>query len=164
MSMPASSGPHASEFTSLNDFGLTVEVLGDRTGQASAFKILYAGFTKGLSALSTELLLAAHSLGILDQMTTRYRKSYPELVDFMEANIPRLPFRAGRRSEEMEELAATMRAAGLEPIMAPASGRMLKIIGALDLRSAYSDSDEAGWGIEEVMVILHSRLVKENKE
>jgi hypothetical protein len=48
--------------------------------------------------------------------------------------------------------------------MAPVSSRMLKIIGALDLRSAYSDADEAGWGIEEVMVILHSRLVKENKE
>lgn len=40
------SGPHAPEFTSLNDFGLKVEVLGDRAGQASAFKMLYARSAK----------------------------------------------------------------------------------------------------------------------
>ncbi len=156
------SGPHAPEFMILNDFGLRVEALGDRVGQASAFKMIYAGLTKGLSALSAELLLAAHSLGIMDQIVARYRKSHPEIVAFMESNLPRVPFRAGRRSEEMEELSETMRAAGLDPVMAPAGKRMLKIIGDLDLRAAYSDADEAGWDFADVIEILHSRLVKVN--
>lgn len=158
------SGPHASEFMVLSDFGLRVELLGDRVGQASAFKMIYAGLTKGLSALSAELLLTAYSLGIMDQIVERYRKSYPEVVAFMESNFPRLPFRAGRRSEEMEELSETIRAAGLEPFMAPASKRMLRSIGDLNLRSAYSDADEATWNIANVMEILHFRLVKENKK
>jgi hypothetical protein len=132
-------------------------------GQASAFKMIYAGLTKGLSALSVELLLAACSLGIMDQIVARYRRSYPEIVAFMESTIPRVPFRAGRRSEEMEELGETMQAVGLEPIMAPASKRMLKLIGDLDLRSAYSDADEAKWDFADVIGIVHSRLVKQNR-
>ena len=158
------SGPHASAFAILKDFGLRVEVLGDRVGQASAFKIIYAGLTKGLSALSAELLIAAYSLGIMDQIVERYRKSYPEIVVFMESNLPRVPFRAGRRSDEMEELSETMRVAGLDPVMAPASKQMLKSIGDLDLRSVYSDADEAKWDIVDVVEILHSRLVREKKE
>ncbi len=157
------SGPRASEFTVLSEFGLRVEVLGERIGQASAFKMIYAGLTKGLSALSAELLLAAHSLDIMDQIVERYRSSFPEIVAFMESNLPRVPFRAARRSEEMEELSATIRAAGLEPVMAPAAGRMLKTLGDLNLRASYSEEDEAQWNLPEVMKIVHSRLGKQNK-
>jgi hypothetical protein len=82
----------------------------------------------------------------------------------MEANIPRVPFRAGRRSEEMEELAATMRMASLEPVMALASSHMLKSIGALDLRSVYTDADEEHWDIADIIGILHGRLVKGQRD
>ncbi len=152
------SGPCASEFAELKNFGLEVEVLGDQAGQASAFKIVYAGLTKGVSALMTEQLLLAHSLGILNQIMDKYRAKFPDMMRFMEANLPRLPFRAGRRSDEMEELSRTLAEAGLTPVMAPASQRMLASIGELNLRSDYSDSDEEKWDVKSVAALLCSRL------
>ncbi len=60
------SGAWAADFAELGKFGLQIEILGDRPGQASAFKIVYAGLTKGVSSLLVESLLLAHSLGILE--------------------------------------------------------------------------------------------------
>src|SRR5918999_594651 len=53
------SGPDAEKIKELEFFGLKIEVLGPSIAQASAFKILYAGLTKGLQSLVVELLLGA---------------------------------------------------------------------------------------------------------
>ncbi len=152
------SGPYAGVFAELNHFGLEVEVLGDLTGQASAFKILYAGLSKGVSSLMLELMLLSHGLGIREQITARYKATFPDIVRFMEENLPSLPFRAKRRSEEMEALCQTIEEAGLTPIMAPASRRVLASVGELNLRMEYSEADEEKWDVESVVKLLYARL------
>ena len=154
------SGECAAEFAELSKFGLPVEILGDRPGQASAYKIVYAGLTKGVSALMMELLLLAHSLGILETMLAQYRKKFPDLVRFAESNLPGLPFRAARRSDEMEELSDTITVAGLTPVMAPASRRLLASLGALNLRAEYSEAEAEKWDVESVISLLYPRLSK----
>ena len=136
------SGEYAEEFVALRDFGLHVQVLGNQIGQASAFKMVYAGLTKGLSSLSVELLLTACSLGLFDQIMERYRLSFPDIAEFMAQVLPDLPLRAARRSQEMEELSATIESVGLRPVMAQASGEVLKRIGELAQRSGWQEPDE----------------------
>ncbi len=152
------SGTWAEEFADLNSCGLRIRILGDRPGQASAFKIVYAGLTKGVSALMAELLILAQGLGILNEIMEEYRAKFPDLVGFAESNIPGLPFRAARRSEEMEELARTIADTGLHPVMAPASGRLLASLGDLHFRSQYSDEDEKKWDLKHVIALLYGQL------
>jgi 3-hydroxyisobutyrate dehydrogenase-like beta-hydroxyacid dehydrogenase len=156
------SGPSASEFAELKNFGLKIEILGDQAGQASAFKIVYAGLTKGISALTAELFILAHALGIRDQIMEVYRAKFPDVMRFAEANLPRLPFRAGRRSDEMEELSRTIEEAGLTPLMALASQQFLASIGELNLRAEYSDADEEKWDVQTVLKLLHERLYRKD--
>jgi 3-hydroxyisobutyrate dehydrogenase-like beta-hydroxyacid dehydrogenase len=157
------SGEWAAEFAELSRFGLQIEILGDRPGQASAYKIVYAGLTKGVSSLMLEMLLLAHSLGILEPMIAQYRKKFPDLVRFAESNLPGLPFRAARRSDEMEELSRTIAAEGLTPVMAPASRRLLASLGELNLRAEYSEAEAAIWDVESIIALLYLRLSESNK-
>ena len=149
------SGEYAPHFAKLKSYGLHVRVLGDKIGQASAFKVLYAGFTKGLCSLMVELLLTARSNGILDQIIEQYRLDYPETTAFVDWFLPSFPFRAARRAEEMEELTQTIQKAGIKPFMAPASEAVLRSISDLNLHREYSDADEAKWKLQDVINILY---------
>ena len=155
------SGPYAHEIAKLGKFGLTVEVLGDSIGQASAFKMMYAGMTKGISSLAVELLVTAYSIGIFDEIMEKYRLDHPQLVGFIESILPGLPFRATRRSEEMAELVPVIKKEGFTPCMASGSQEVLKMLGDLNLRSQYSDDDEAGWSLKDAVGIM-SRSLKKN--
>lgn len=153
-------GEHASEFAALQNFGLQVHLLGDHVGQASAFKMVYAGLTKGMSSLAVELLLTSRALGILDQILEKYQSSYPEIMQFIADILPGLPPRAARRSQEMDELAATIERSGLNSVMATASGTMLKRIGNLNLRSTYTEQNERQRSLQETIEILYQKMVK----
>jgi hypothetical protein len=96
------SGPQAEKIQGLGSYGFSVKVLGPAVAQASAFKVVYAGLTKGLQGLFVELLMAARSFGLLDEILKRYEESFPGLLDKVNASIVALRIHAGRRAEEME--------------------------------------------------------------
>ncbi len=127
------SGERAGELLALKEAGLKVEVLGTKVGQASAFKVVYAGLTKGLQGLFTELLLGARKFDLLQPIMKRYEESFPGLLDKVGGGIAALTLHAGRRAEEMAELAETYRNSGLEAVIAPATRKILEEIAALDL-------------------------------
>jgi hypothetical protein len=126
------SGPRAEDLRGLAGCGLRIEVLGGKIGQASAFKIVYAGLTKGLQGLVTELLLGARKFDLLQEIMRRYEESFPGLVGKVGGSIAALPVHAGRRAEEMRELRQTFRHHGLEAVIAPATAKILDQIAALD--------------------------------
>lgn len=114
------SGADASEVAELLD-PLRTSILGAEAGQASALKVLYAGMTKGLSALGTELMAGAERLGIRDLLLEKYQGTHPEVARFFAGNLPELPPRARRRAEEMLELTQTLEELGLTAHMARAA-------------------------------------------
>lgn len=107
------SGPRADEVARIIGPALHASVVGPEIGQASGLKILNAGLSKGLSALGVELLLCAQQLGLVPQIMARYREGRACVASFWEGNLPGLPPRAARRSEEMQELTDLLEELGL---------------------------------------------------
>jgi putative dehydrogenase len=130
------SGPEATRVLDLRDYGLSVQVLGTGTSQASAFKVVYAGLTKGLQGLFVELLMGAKRFGLLDEITKRYDESFPGLLEKVSSSIVGLRIHAARRAEEMDELQRTYDHYGMQALMAPAIQKVLGSIAELDIRES----------------------------
>lgn len=118
------SGPGAAELNVLNDLGLDLRLIGPESGQASGLKMCYAALTKGLIALGTELLLAAHQLGLAEALRAEQRQSIPDVLAWLERSTPSMPPKAYRWVGEMEEIATTFADLGLTPNI---------LLGAADL-------------------------------
>ena len=126
------SGPDAARIRPLESFDIPIKVLGPSTNQASAFKVVYAGLTKGLQGLFCELLMGARRFGLLDEVRAQYEESFPGLIDKVSSSIIGLRIHAGRRAEEMDELKRTFNHHGMQSFMAPAAQKVLEAIAALD--------------------------------
>ena len=122
------SGPGAPEFAGLSAAGLDVRVIGDRIGQASGLKMCYAALTKGLIALGTELLVAAHLMGLDDALREEQQESIPAVLSWLEGSIPGMPPKAYRWVGEMEEIAATFSALGMTPRMLEGAADMYRLV------------------------------------
>ncbi len=118
-------GPHAAEFAGAADaYGITsVEVVSDEVGRAAATKLCRSVIVKGLESLLAESLLTARTFGVerdvLDSLPNILPPADWEAVAgyFVSRSLQH----GKRRSEEMEEAAATVAEAGVEPHMSLAA-------------------------------------------
>jgi 3-hydroxyisobutyrate dehydrogenase-like beta-hydroxyacid dehydrogenase len=106
-------------------YGMRIEVTGEQVGRAAATKMFRSIMIKGLEALITECVLAAGRYGAEEGVFASLAESYPgidwpRLTDYM---IGRVVEHGERRAREMEEVAETLEAIGIEPIMASATAR-----------------------------------------
>jgi 3-hydroxyisobutyrate dehydrogenase-like beta-hydroxyacid dehydrogenase len=138
------SGADAARMQALESFKIPIKVLGPNTNQASAFKVVYAGLTKGLQGLFCELLMGARRFGLLEEVRAQYEESFPGLLDKVSSSIVGLRIHAGRRAEEMDELKRTFNHHGMESFMAPAAQKVLEAIAALDAGRASDDGARQG--------------------
>ncbi|MBM4261061.1 MAG: NAD(P)-dependent oxidoreductase [Deltaproteobacteria bacterium] len=138
------SGPQASRLQELEKFNIPIKTLGDGVNQASAFKVIYAGLTKGLQGLFCELLMGARQFGLLDEIRAQYDESFPGLLDKVAPSVIGLKIHAGRRAEEMDELKRTYNAQGLESFMAPAAQQVLQAIASLKAGEASASGARQG--------------------
>lgn len=139
------SGPRATEVADLVNDALDVEVLGPEVGLASAFKLAFAGFNKGLVALLLEAVAAAERGGFREPLLERFRTFYPGTMETVERLLPTYPRHATRRSQEMEELVAWARAAGQRAAMAAGTADVLRRLAAAGL------DDRHVWTAAEVL-------------
>ncbi|HSC40724.1 MAG TPA: NAD(P)-binding domain-containing protein [Candidatus Binatia bacterium] len=161
------SGPEANHLQMLEKFNIPVKVLGASTSQASAFKVVYAGLTKGLQGLFCELLMGARRFGLLEEIRAQYDESFPGLLGKVASSIVGLSIHAGRRAEEMDELKRTFNHFGMRSFMAPAAQKVLEAIAALPRREASTSGAREGELFETLerfydMGLLRSAPEKEN--
>jgi 3-hydroxyisobutyrate dehydrogenase-like beta-hydroxyacid dehydrogenase len=135
------SGEHAADLVRLTAGALDVRDIGGANGRASALKMCYAAFTKGTTALATELLVAAERLGVDAELRAELGASAPDLLAIAARSVPRMPPKAYRWIGEMEEIAATFEAAGLTPRMLLGAADMYRLVEAAGL-PADADLDE----------------------
>ena len=100
------SGPDASRFAALAEFGLDARLMEGPVGAASAMKMSYAGITKGFTALGAVMLLAATRAGTADALRQELSKSQPALLGWLDRQMPQMFSKAYRWVAEMEEIAA----------------------------------------------------------
>ena len=108
-------GPDARTLEQLATPQLTVHVLGERIGDASAIKMCYGAMTKGVQALVLELLMAARRLGVDAALDAQLKASRSDVYDWVMSALPAMPPKAHRWVPEMREIAATFEAAGMTP-------------------------------------------------
>ncbi len=108
------SGPRAGEIRDLfAGTRVDARIVDDRIGSASAVKMAYAAWTKGTAALLLTVRALATAEGVQDTLLTEWALSQPELAD-RTGRAARSAARKGWRwVAEMEEIAASMAAAGL---------------------------------------------------
>lgn len=126
-------GPNAQEFAQLNQYGLHVIPISERSGDASALKMCYGALTKGLIALSTQLLVAAQALGVADALAVELGQSQPEQLARMQSSLTNMPPKARRWVGEMEEIANTFDVVGMTPLLLLGAADIYRFVGETSL-------------------------------
>jgi 3-hydroxyisobutyrate dehydrogenase-like beta-hydroxyacid dehydrogenase len=149
-------GPFAEAFAeAMRPFGLRCEVLaGAKVGSAAAVKMCRSIVVKGLEALMCECVLAAGPFEADTHVFASLDESFPgvdwkKLADYM---VGRVVVHGERRAREMEEVSETLRAIGVEPIMAEAAARRQQWSADLGLRRRFGPEGPATY--REVLDLL----------
>ncbi|CAA9297853.1 MAG: 3-hydroxyisobutyrate dehydrogenase and related beta-hydroxyacid dehydrogenases [uncultured Chloroflexi bacterium] len=146
------SGADAVRLATLGEHGLDVRLMGGEIGQASGLKMCYAALTKGLTALGTELLTAAHAL------REELQASQPVVLRQLERGVPGMPPKAYRWVGEMEEIAATFGALGLTPRMLEGAAELYRFVEQTSLGQETPEERTHGTTLDEVVAILAGAL------
>ena len=124
------SGPAAAQFARLNHHGLIVRVLDGALTSASALKMSYAGITKGFTALSAAMMLAATREGSAAALKAELAESQPALFAWLTRQTPPMYSKAYRWVAELDEIAAFVGDDYPENEMLSAAARLYERIAA----------------------------------
>jgi 3-hydroxyisobutyrate dehydrogenase-like beta-hydroxyacid dehydrogenase len=154
------SGPHANDFAELGNFGLDVRVISDEIGQASGLKMCYGALTKGLTALGTELLIAARAMGLDGTLRAEQRESIPDVLGWLEKIVPTMPPKAYRWVGEMEEIAATFGDLGMTPNILTGAADMYRFISETPIGKESPENRDKSRGLDGVVAALADQLLE----
>ena len=141
-------GPAASEFAErMTPFGMQIEVGAAQVGSAAATKMCRSVMIKGIEALLTECVLGATRYGADERVFSSLGESLPgidwaKLATYM---VGRVVMHGERRAREMEEVAETLRSAGVDPIMAEATVRRMDWSAQMNLKARFGGKDPASY-------------------
>lgn len=96
-----------------------VRVVGRDVGKASAIKMIRSVMVKGIEALTNEMMQAAQAAGVATEVLASLDASekprpWAERAAY---NLERMHTHGLRRAAEMEQVALTLRALGIDPLM-----------------------------------------------
>ncbi len=154
------SGPSIGAFASLAEYGLQVRIIGSEIGQASGLKMCYAALTKGLTALGTELLAAAHLMGLGDALRAEQEASTPDLLHSLMRSVPTMPAKSRRWVGEMEEIAATFDDLGLTPRMLLGAADIYRLVGETPLADETPQTRDPTRTLDAVIGIIAAQAAR----
>lgn len=126
-------GPHAERAaTMLRAAGFAdVSIAGARVGDAAAVKMIRSVMVKGMEALSAECALAAAQAGVTEAVVASLDASWQEQswAARFDYNLDRMMAHGERRAAELGEVADTLEALGVDPLMSRAAQMRQHMIG-----------------------------------
>jgi 3-hydroxyisobutyrate dehydrogenase-like beta-hydroxyacid dehydrogenase len=140
----------------LTDLGFAARVASDRLGVASATKMCRSIMIKGLEAMVIESFTTARAYGVEDQVLASLRETFPG-IDWEKQGayfFQRVIEHGRRRSEEVREVAETVRDVGLAPWSAAGTAERqawmadLADAGAFGARGSDGFARSADWRTE----------------
>jgi L-threonate 2-dehydrogenase len=99
------SGEDAGKVEPLNELGLVIRRMDGPIGAASSIKMSFGGITKGLIAIGSAMVLAAHRAGVAEALHAELAASQPAVLAYLTRMVPDMPPKAYRWVAEMEEIA-----------------------------------------------------------
>jgi 3-hydroxyisobutyrate dehydrogenase-like beta-hydroxyacid dehydrogenase len=127
-------GPHADAVAPvLAALAMRATTAGAEVGAAAAIKMIRSVIMKGMEALTLECFLAAARAGVVDEVAGSLKNNYPSLdwAKIIPYNLERMASHGERRAAEMEEVAATLRELGIEPLMTEATVQRQREMGEI---------------------------------
>lgn len=157
-------GPDATALESvLNRLGFAAKVASGTLGVASATKMCRSVMIKGLEAMVIESFTAARHYGVEDAVIASLKETFPGIDWEKQAAyfFQRVIEHGRRRSEEVREVAETVREAGLEPWSAAGTAERqawvadLADAGLFGAKGTKAFARSADWRIEADRILQH---------
>jgi 3-hydroxyisobutyrate dehydrogenase-like beta-hydroxyacid dehydrogenase len=157
-------GPDATALEPVLDrLGFAAKVASDTLGVASATKMCRSVMIKGLEAMVIESFTAARHYGVEDAVIASLKETFPAIDWEKQAAyfFQRVIEHGRRRSEEVREVAETVREAGLEPWSAAGTAERQAWVadladdGLFGERGAKDFARSADWRIEADRILDH---------
>jgi len=150
-------GPEATALEPLlNALGFAAKVASEQLGVASATKMCRSIMIKGLEAMVIESFTTARHYGVEDAVISSLQETFPG-IDWEKQGayfFQRVIEHGRRRSEEVREVAQTVREAGLEPFSAAGTAERqawvadLADAGVFGTKGAPGFARSANWRVE----------------
>lgn len=140
-------GPHVQAIAPvMRALEMRVTVAGPAIGAAAAIKMIRGVIVKGIEALTEECFVAAARAGVADEVAASLVNNYPTLDwgKIVEYNLERMASHGARRAAEMEEVAATLRELGVEPLMVEATVKRQRHMGVIGKQEKVRGALKAG--------------------
>jgi len=157
-------GPHAPALQPrLNALGFDAKVVSERLGVASATKMCRSVMIKGLETMLIESFTTARHYGVEDAVIASLRETFPG-IDWEQQGayfFQRVIEHGRRRSEEVREVAQTVREAGLEPWSASGTAERQAWVADLADAGLFGHRGEPGfarsddWRLEADRLLAH---------
>jgi 3-hydroxyisobutyrate dehydrogenase-like beta-hydroxyacid dehydrogenase len=157
------SGPDTSAMEALGGYGLNVIALGDEVGLASALKMCYAAWTKGSTALFTELFVAARAMGVLGALEQEFQSSQSAMIVRMQ-RLPAMPIKSRRFVGEMIEIAKAFGDVGMTPKMLEGAAEVYQFVGETYLADRTPEDTRPMPSLRETLSTLVDHLPTDEKE
>jgi 3-hydroxyisobutyrate dehydrogenase-like beta-hydroxyacid dehydrogenase len=152
------SGPEVERFTELSNYGLDIRPLGRDIGLASGLKMCYAALTKGMTAIATEILVTAHTMGLYDPLLAEWQLSQKDRYRTIERQLPVMPTKALRWISEMEEIAKTFGDIGLTPKIHQGAAEVYRFVGSTPLEEETPETRDRDRTLAQVIEGLAAHL------
>ncbi len=159
-------GPHAAALAPmLNALGFAPIVASEQLGVASATKMCRSVMVKGLEAMVIEAYTTARYYGVEDAVLASLQETFPG-IDWEKQGaylFQRVIEHGRRRSEEVREVAVTVREAGLEPWSAAGTAERQGWIADLADAGVFGRRGEAGFARSADWRIEADRILAQRK-
>jgi 3-hydroxyisobutyrate dehydrogenase-like beta-hydroxyacid dehydrogenase len=152
------SGPDAEDFMVLTDYGLDIRLLGSEIGLGKGIKMVYAALTKGLTAISTQLLVAAWEMGLYDDLESLFVEKQSAQYNRMRQAVPNMPHKARRWVSEMEEISRTFKDLGMTPNIYQGAADLYRFIGGTRLAEETAETVDRERTLREVIEMIGNEL------
>jgi len=157
-------GPHAAALQPhLNALGFAAQVVSDQIGVASATKMCRSVMIKGLEAMVIESFTTARAYGVEDAVIASLHETFPGIDWEKQAAyfFQRVIEHGRRRSEEVREVAETVREIGLTPWSAEGTAERQAFIADLADEGVFGTMGTTGfarsadWRVEADRLLGH---------
>ncbi len=160
-------GPHAADLAPLlARLGFDAKVASDKLGVASATKMCRSVMIKGLEAMVIESFTTARAYGVEDAVIASLQETFPG-IDWEKQGayfFQRAIEHGRRRSEEVREVAQTVREAGLEPWSAAGTAERQAWVADLADARAFGERGTPGFARSADWRVEADRILQQVKK